>query len=152
LARGRLRHLSVVLVFTLAATLITPYGYRLYLHLHGYLGDTYLMDHILEFLSPNFHLFQVKAFALLLMVVLVALALSGRTVRMPDIVIVAFAAWAGLYAARNIPLSAILLTGTISPCLGAALRRTPGRKDIAIAWRRLAGKADGLSAWMGAME
>ncbi|HMF91569.1 MAG TPA: hypothetical protein VKL40_13065 [Candidatus Angelobacter sp.] len=152
LARRRLRHLSVVLLLTLAATLITPYGYRLYLHLHGYLGDTYLMDHILEFLSPNFHLFQVKAFALLLMVVLMAVALTGRTVRMLDIVIVAFAAWAGLYAARNIPLAAILLTITISPWLGAALRRMPGRTDIAIAWRRLAGKADGLSARMGAME
>jgi hypothetical protein len=83
---------------------------------------------------------------------LAALAIGGHKARMLDVVIVGFAVWAGLYAARNVPLAAILLTVTISPWLGMALRRLPRRLDIAIAWRRLAAKAQRLSAWMGTME
>lgn len=152
LAQRRGRQLGTILLPTLAATMITPYGYRLYVHLYGYLGDKFLMDNISEFLSPNFHLVQVKAFSLLLIAAVGALAISTARTRTLDVLVIAFAAWIGLYATRNIPLAAILLTLTISPLLGAALHRLPGRKDLAPGVRGLAARVSGFSLRMGAME
>jgi hypothetical protein len=151
LARQRLRHLGIILLPTLAATLITPYGYRLYVHLSGYLGDKFLMDSISEFLSPNFHLLQVKAFALLLIVTLGTLAMNVRT-RVLDVLVIAFAAWAGLYATRNIPLAAILLTLTVSPLLGAALHNLPVQKGLAATLRRQASRVGAFAVRIGAVE
>src|SRR6266567_8468814 len=39
----------------LAASLINPYTYHLHVHLAAYLRDPWNSQHIIEFLSPNFH-------------------------------------------------------------------------------------------------
>lgn len=151
-ASQRLLHLSMVLSLSLVATLITPYGYRLHIHLRAYLGDRYLMDTISEFLSPNFHLLQVQAFALLLIVTLLALALNRSQARGVDLLIIAFSTWAGLYASRNVPIASILLSLAIAPILGAAARDMKDWRDIAVGLRRLGGTVDDFSARMGAIE
>jgi hypothetical protein len=151
-ASQRLGYLSIVLLLSLAATLVTPYGYRLHLHLGSYLGNRYLMDHISEFQSPNFHLLQVQAFALLLIVALVALALNRSRARALDLFTIAFSTWAGLYAARNVPIASILLSLVIAPILGATLGDLKDRQDIARGMRRLATAVDEFSTRMGAIE
>jgi hypothetical protein len=151
-ANERLFHLSIVLLLSLAATMLTPYGYRLHLHLHSYLSDRFLMDNISEFLSPNFHLPQVEAFALLLLLTLLALAPSKGRARGLDVLIIAFSTWAGLHATRNIPIASILLSLTTAPTLGAAVRDMKDREDIGVGLRRLATRVDGFSARMGAIE
>jgi hypothetical protein len=151
LAQQRLRHLGIIVLPTLAATLITPYGYRLYVHVSGYLGDKFLMDSISEFLSPNFHVVQVKAFALLLIATLGTVAMNVRA-RVLDVLVIAFAVWAGLYATRNIPLAGILLTLTVSPLLGAALHSLPVQKGLAATLRRQASRIGAFAVRMGAVE
>lgn len=151
-ATVRLRHLSLILALSLAATLLNPYGTRLYSHLYRYLGNSFLMDSISEFLSPNFHLLQLKAFALLLIAAVVALSLNQARTRMLDLLIVVFAFWSGLYATRNIPIAAILLTPTIAPMLATAVRRVQDDKDVKSWLRELASTVDRFSTRMGAME
>jgi hypothetical protein len=151
-AQARLRHLGMVLALTLAATMVTPYGYRLYVHLHDYLGSGYLMDHIAEFQSPDFHLLQIKAFAVLLIAALLAPALGRVKASALDVLVMAFSAWVALYAVRNLPIASILLTLTAAPMLGTALSRLTEDGEIAPWMRRLAAKVDGYSTRMGVME
>src|SRR5215813_6141648 len=147
-----LEHLSVVLVLSLAATLVTPYGYRLHLHLGSYLGNRYLMDHISEFQTPSFHLLRVQAFVLLLIVALVALALNRSRARALDLFTIAFSTWAGVYAARNVPIASILLSLVIAPILGVALRDLKDQQDIAFWIRRMTTAIDDFSIRIGAIE
>jgi hypothetical protein len=144
--RERLRHLSLVFSLTLVATLLNPYGYRLYIHLYSYLGDRFLMDNISEFLSPDFHLVQVKAFALLLIASLVALAVKKNRTGPLDVLVLGFSVWIGLYATRNIPIASILLTLTIAPILGGAIRELTHDGGRAEWLRKLAEKSEGFSS------
>jgi hypothetical protein len=95
------------------------------------------------------HLVQIKAFALLLIVALGTLAISIRTTAL-DVLLINFAAWAGLHATRNIPLAAMLLTLTVSPLLGAALHNLPVRKGLAASLRRQGSRVSAFAARMGA--
>jgi hypothetical protein len=151
-AQAHLRHLGLVLLLTLAATMVTPYGYRLYIHLHNYLGSRYLMDHIAEFQSPDFHLLQIKAFAALLIIALLAPALSRVKIRAIDMLVIAFSAWVGLYAVRNLPLASILLTLTLTPMLAAAFQGVERDNHVSPWLRKVAAKVERYSTRMGAME
>jgi hypothetical protein len=73
------------------------------------------MDHIDEFQSPNFHRVAQRCFLVLLLITLAALAVRGRGLRLSHGLIVLFAVYAGLYASRNIPVSALLLVMVIGP-------------------------------------
>jgi hypothetical protein len=130
-AGRRSRHLLLVGAFSALATLANPYGWRLHVHIYQYLSNRFLMNHIDEFQSPNFHGVAQKCFAALLMLTLIALAAKERDktgVRPSDVSIVLFAVYTGLYASRNIPVSAILLILVIGPQLSDALQRLVERR------------------------
>ena len=54
-AAHRARAMAVALAASAVATLVNPFGWRLHAHIYRYLGDRYLMNHIDEFRSPDFH-------------------------------------------------------------------------------------------------
>ncbi len=116
--------LAAVGVLSLAATLANPYGWRLHVHVYQYLSNRFLMDHIDEFRSPNFHGVAERCFAVLLLITLVALALRARKLRLSEGLVVLFAVFSGLYASRNIPVSSLLLVMVAGPLLprGAFVR------------------------------
>ncbi|MFB3916605.1 MAG: hypothetical protein ACE14M_07745 [Terriglobales bacterium] len=151
-ATGRVRRLGMLLPLSVAASVVNPYGYRLYMHLYEYLSSSFLMDNIMEFLSPNFHLLQVKCFAALLVLMLLALSVSVSKVSAADVLTLAFATWIGLYAARNVPIGSILITLTIAPILGTAIRNVPDQSNVTCWLRGLASKLETFSARMKAME
>ena len=124
-AGKRARYLAFIGIVSALATLVNPYGWRLHVHIYRYLSNRFLMDHIDEFQSPNFHLVAQKCFAVLLMLTLVALAAKGREsglVRASEALVVLFAVYSGLYASRNLPVSALLLILVIGPRLSNALQ------------------------------
>jgi hypothetical protein len=138
IARIRCAHRARVMGWTLAAaavaTVANPYGLRLHWHIYRYVGDRYLMDRIAEFRSPDFHGWGQRCFVLILVLVLIAFAGSRSKIRLSHWLVVVLAAYAGLYAARNLPLSAMLLALIVGPRLWesvTALAERPG------AWRRL---------------
>jgi hypothetical protein len=104
-----------------AASLVNPYGWKLHAHVNSYLSNRFLMDHIEEFQSPNFHGVAQKCFLALLLIGLAVLAVRGRQLRMSQGLIVLFAVYAGLYASRNIPVSALLLGMVLGPLLAPTL-------------------------------
>ena len=95
---------------SLAVTLITPYGYQLHIHVYRYLSSNYLMNRIQEFASPNFHEAGIGYFECFLLLAIAGAALGWRRLRVNDLLLLLFAAHAGLYAGRNIPLAGILIS------------------------------------------
>ena len=114
-AAKRARNLALAGLFSGVASLANPYGWKLHEHVYRYLSNRFLMDHIDEFQSPNFHLAAQRCFLVLLLITLAALAVRGRDLRLSHGLTVLFAVYAGLYASRNIPVSALLLVMVIGP-------------------------------------
>ncbi len=122
-AGHRIRALTLTGIVSLAATLVNPYGYKLHVHIYRYLSNRFLMDHIDEFQSPNFHYVAQKCFAGLLLLTLVALAAKRSKVGVSRGLVVLLAVYAGLYASRNIPVSSLLLILVIGPWLSGEMER-----------------------------
>jgi hypothetical protein len=119
--RSWLNRLGLVSLLSLLATLINPYGYKLHLHIYWYLSDRFLMDNVSEFRSPDFHGVAQQCFAALLLVSVAALASARRKPAPAQLLVILLAAYSGLYAVRNLPVSSILLTLTIAPLLSDAV-------------------------------
>ncbi len=133
-AARRARDLAWVGVVSAAASLVNPYGWKLHAHVYSYLSNRFLMDHIEEFQSPNFHGVAQKCFAVLVLIVVVVFAAQvptlaarnaarmghprARELGVSGVLTVLFAIYAGLYASRNIPVSAVLLVMVVGPMLG----------------------------------
>ncbi len=116
-AGKRLKRLLLVGLLCAFATLANPHGYKLHLHVYRYLSNRFLMDHINEFQSPNFHGMAQQCFLLLCLIAVVAWAARRIQVRLVDLLVALFAMASGLYASRNLPASAILLTLALAPYL-----------------------------------
>jgi hypothetical protein len=119
----QVRVLTLTGIVSALATLVNPYGFQLHVHIYRYLSNRFLMDHIDEFQSPNFHYVAQKCFAVLLLLTLVALASKKREVSVRHGLVVLFAVYSGLYATRNIPVSSLLLILVIGPWLSDAIAR-----------------------------
>jgi hypothetical protein len=115
------RALAIITGICAAATFLNPYGYHLHAHIYQYLTDRFLMNHIQEFGSPDFHGVAQQCFAGLLLITLVALATAHGKLRVSHLLVIVLAAYSGLYAARNIPTSSILLVLLIGPILSRAI-------------------------------
>ena len=122
-AGRRVWALTLTGILSAAVTLLNPYGLKLHVHIYRYLSNRFLMDHIDEFQSPNFHYVAQKCFAGLLLLTLVGLATKRREVGVGQGLVVLFAVYSGLYAARNIPVSSLLLILVIGPWLSDAMDR-----------------------------
>ena len=116
-AGKRARHLTSVGLLSALASFVNPYGWKLHAHVFSYLSNRFLIDHIDEFQSPNFHGIAQKCFLTLLLVSIAVLISLGRKLSLSHVLVVLFAIYAGLYASRNIPISAILLGMVIGPLL-----------------------------------
>lgn len=129
-AGKRAKDLASVGLVAGLATLVSPYGWKLHVHILQYLGNRFLMDHIDEFQSPNFHGAAQRCFVVLLLVTFAALAAKRRELRLREGLIVLFAVSSGLYAARNIPVSSLLLVIVIGPMLSEALATLASRRGV----------------------
>ena len=149
-ASQRSRAMAKAWVASAVATLVNPFGWRLHAHIYRYLGDRYLMNHIDEFRSPDFHGWAQRSFAVILLLVLVAFAGNHKKLRFSHLLVVLLAAYAGFYSARNLPVSSMLLVLIAGPILWGnfvALADRPG------AWQwvrngafRIANFSDRMSA------
>jgi len=119
--RTQARRLAGVGFAAGVVSLVNPYGWNLHAHIYGYLSNRFLMEHIDEFRSPNFHGVAERCFALLILAAIVALASRSRTLRVSEVLVILFALYSGLYASRNIPVSSLLLALIVGPLLSSML-------------------------------
>jgi hypothetical protein len=122
-SRKMIGRIALLAGLVLGATLVNPYGVNLHLHVAGYLSNSYLLNHIEEFSSPDFHGAAAISFEILLGVAVLAVALSPQARSWRVLLLVALSAHMGLMAVRNLPISSILLVIAIAPPLGAALKQ-----------------------------
>ena len=92
---SRLKELGLVTAASLAASLVKPYGYKLHLHVYRYLSSRWLMNHIDEFLSPDFHGVAQQCFVAILLITIATLAVAGRKLSLSRLFVLLFAAYSG---------------------------------------------------------
>lgn len=132
-AAKRVRTLTSVGLVSLLASFVNPYGWKLHAHVYDYLSNRFLIDHIDEFQSPNFHGIAQKCFLALLLISIAVLIARGHKLSLSHILVVLFAVYAGLYASRNIPSSAMLLGMVIGPLLpSGGSRESFSRRMLAV--------------------
>lgn len=151
-ARTGAKQLAMALTACLLATFANPYGYELHVHVWRYLTDSYLMNHIEEFASPNFHDKAAQSFELLILLSLAAVIFSPRARSFCALLLMAVAIHASLFAVRNLPISSLILAVAVAPALGDALRRSPAYSGFGAATRRWFGRLQGFSDRMAAVE
>jgi hypothetical protein len=147
----RLQRLGTVTLASLVASLANPYGYRLHIHVYRYLSSRWLMNHIDEFLSPDFHGVAQQCFVLLLLISIVALAV-GKKPPLAHVLVLLFAAYSGLYASRNLPGSSLLLTLLVAPLLSQTVRRGYANSNLSSTVRAFCSRWEGFGVRMTAME
>lgn len=133
-ARRWLQRLGLVSLLSLMASFVNPYGYNLHLHIYHYLSDRFLMNQVSEFRSPDFHGAAQQCFAVLLLVTIAALA-GARQQQPARLLVILLAAYSGLYASRNLPASAILLTLIVAPMLSNRVATAAGNRQVPL-WLR----------------
>jgi hypothetical protein len=136
-AATRAAHWFGTAAVCLAASLVNPYGWRLHVHLVEYLRDPYASQHIAEFFSLSFHHPAAIFFEALLLLSAASVFWYGSQGRFTESLLLLLFGHAGLLAARNIPLFAIVSTPLVAAAVDAWLVRLP-HLDVA-GWLRRAG-------------
>lgn len=151
-ARHRARIMAYTFVVSAAATLINPFGWRLHAHIYSYLNDRYLMNRIAEFHAPDFHEWAPRCFGVILLLTMAALAGRHRSLPVSHLLVLLFAAYAGLLSSRNLPVSSMLLVLIVGPLLWESVVSVATRPG-AWAWMRArATRIVDFSDRMGAQE
>jgi hypothetical protein len=150
--RRWLKRLGLVGVLSLFASFVNPYGYKLHLHIYRYLSDRFLMDHVGEFRSPDFHGVAQQCFAVILLVAIAALASAHRTHQLPRLLVILLAGYSGLYASRDLPVSSILLTLIVAPLLSETMANSDENAAIAPWLRALFSRLQSFGARMEKLE
>jgi len=131
----RSKTLGIVTVASLAASLINPYGYELHVHVYRYLTSRWLMNHIDEFLSPNFHGVAQQCFVAILLITIVALAAAHNKPSLSRVLVLLLATYSGLYAARSLPVSSLLFTLIVAPLWTQALTDARENENLSLRLR-----------------
>jgi hypothetical protein len=147
-----LKRLGLVSVLSLVASFVNPYGFMLHLHIYRYLSDRFLMDHVNEFQSPDFHGLAQQCFVVMLLVTIAALASVRRKVPPSHLLVILLAAYSGLYASRNLPVASMLLTLMVAPMLSETVAKGAENSEIASWLRALFSWLHGFSMRMEKLE
>lgn len=150
--RQRVAHLAMALAACIAVTFVNPYGYKLHLHVYQYLSTSFFLNSIYEFRSPNFHVDGYGYFELTILLSVVAVALARSRATVTELLLLLFAIHAGLYALRNIPISAILIALALGSLWSRANPSDAGRRSIPPFLRSIADAVRAVSENMGALE
>jgi len=106
------KQLSLVCAASVLAACVNPFGVHAFLFPFRVVSETYLMDHVQEFLSPNFHGFAPYRYLLLFLIGV--LGLSKTRLSLTELVLVLLFTSMSLYSMRYIPLCAIVCTPILS--------------------------------------
>ncbi len=110
-SRVKVRELGVVVFLCLFACLANPRGYHLLLFPFNVVGNKYLMDHVVEFISPNFHEPLMVKYLLFMLIGL--LALSRKRLSAIELLLIIVFLNMALFSIRHVPLFALVMAPII---------------------------------------
>ena len=94
------------------ATFVNPSGWHLWDTTVGFVSNSFLTSHIVEYASPDFHDKNVWPFLFMIGFALFALVQTDRKLRVREALLLAGWGLLGLYSVRNIPLFAVITAPT----------------------------------------
>ena len=100
------KSLLLIMIVCILVSMINPQGYRILLFPFELTSDRFLMDHVQEYLSPDFH--QPLPFKYLLLLLIAILALSRSTLNWIELFLILTFTYMALYSVRYIPLFVII--------------------------------------------
>lgn len=124
-APHKAKSLILVLFGTIAASCINPFGYEILAFPFRVASDRFIADHVIEFLSPNFH--DPIVFKYMLLAFIGVLALSRLPLTIIETALALLLSYMALYSARHISLFAIILAPILVKSCQAVLHRLPER-------------------------
>lgn len=105
--RGKSFKLFKISLLALFASLANPIGYKILLFPFKLTRDKYLMDHVQEFLPPNFH--DPIFFKYLFLLSVGLLAFSRKRLNLIELMLVLVFTYMALFSFRYVPLFALII-------------------------------------------
>jgi len=127
LHRRKAGKLGLLTAVCLLVCLINPYTYHILLFPFKLASNKFLMDHISEFMSPNFHNVSVLFFEFFILLTLGLLALSRMRLSIIELTMILLFTHMSLYSGRYIPLFAIIVAPVLVRQAGPMLEESDGK-------------------------
>jgi hypothetical protein len=106
----QLKNLGIVTLISLAVVVINPHTWRMWVYPFQTVGIGALRDFIQEWQSPDFHQAHAQPFVVMLLLVIAAMARSGRRADWTDLALIAMWTVWSLFAGRNIAIFGVVGT------------------------------------------
>ena len=132
-AKRKWRFILKITVLCMAAALCNPFGYDIFFFPFRLVFDSYIMDHIVEWASPDFHDMGVFPFRVFLLSILALLAISRRRPNIIELGLLLFFLDMALCSERYIALFAIIASPIAARLADGYTEKLGGRT---IAWLR----------------
>jgi hypothetical protein len=137
--RARLGTLALLAVVCSLATFVNPNGWKLPAHVFEFFRDPTLAHYTNEFRSPSFHSQGTRGYLVELAWIAATLIILRPRLSPADVVIIGTWGFLSLFAARNVPLFALLVTPVLAEHWQAALQ-TAGANRVLDRYRRLSAR------------
>jgi hypothetical protein len=125
------RRLALAAAGCLAAALLNPNGWHIWLYPFDTLGSDLMQQNIVEWSSPDFHLSMYWPFAAMLGLGVLSFAISARRPPLTDLLLFLGTAAAALMSRRHIALFAIATIPVVARALAEWLRGSPAYSILA---------------------
>ena len=119
--------LGLTAITCLLVSLINPYTYHILLYPFELVSDKFVMDHIQEFLSPNFHEEASIVFEFFLLLTIGILTISTKRLNSIDLMLTLFFTHMALYSRRNIVYFSIMIGPILAKHAESLLKESNGR-------------------------
>jgi len=144
---SKLKRLSLVFSASVLAAFVNPFGVHSFFFPFRLLSETYLMDHVQEFMSPNFH--DVVPYRYLLLFLIGILGLSKAGLTATELMLVLPFTSMSLYSARYIPLCAIVYAPILSKYGDVLIRQSDAKfsrslRERSLGYERIDASAKGF--------
>jgi hypothetical protein len=112
-------------LISLLASLANPIGYKILLFPFNLINSSYIMDHVLEFLSPNFH--DPIIFKYLFLLTIALLTFSRKRLNLIELMLLLVFTHMALFAVRYVTLFALVIAPIIMTRADDLLNESDGR-------------------------
>ncbi len=127
IARNKAKSLLSAAALCLIVSLINPSGYHILLFPFKLISDQYVMDHVMEFLSPNFHNTEFLMFKIDLLLMIILFGVSRKKLSTIEMLLTLLFTNMSLSSARHIPLFGFVMAPILMRQAQSALNEKGGR-------------------------
>ena len=125
LSKKKVKLLGLTTIVCLFVCLINPFGYHILLFPFKLVSNKFIMDHVTEFMPPNFH--DPLPFKYFLLLMFVIFAISAIKTNLIELLLILMFTNMSLYSARYIPLFSIIAAPILLRQSNTILERSDGR-------------------------